>query len=120
MRKIALALDTLSQLVFQFDDPRESAAVVLALDGRGKPVGVKSCEQRTGALFVRVDPAITPPDLVRHLVEIERRRFAASRTADVRALDDNQLARLVARAIQEPNLDENRIIEHRVPELDIR
>lgn len=120
MRKITIALDTLSQIVFQFDDPRESAAVMLALDGRGKPVGVKSCEQRTGALVVRVDPAITPPSLVRHLVEIERRRFAESRTTDIHRLDDSQLARLVAKAIQEPNLDENRVIEHRVPELDIR
>ncbi|MGA3038559.1 MAG: hypothetical protein ABSE64_13855 [Vulcanimicrobiaceae bacterium] len=93
---------------------------MLALDGPGKPVGVKSCEQRTDALIVCVDPAITPPGLVRHLVEIERRRFTGPQMADVRTLDDNQLARLVARAIQEPDLDENRIIEHRVPELDIR
>jgi hypothetical protein len=120
MRKIAIALDSLSQIEFQFEDPRESAAVLLALEGRGKPVGVKSSEQRTGALIVRVDPAITPPSLVRHLVEIERRRFVESSTTDVRALDDSQLARLVAKAIQEPDLDEDRIIEHLVPELDLR
>ncbi len=120
MRKIVIALDSISQIEFEFDDPRESAAVLLALEGRGKPVGVKSCEQRTGALIVRVDPAITPPSLVRHLVDIERRRFADSQTTDVRTLDDSRLARLVAAAIQEPDLDENRIIEHLVPELDIR
>jgi hypothetical protein len=120
MRKIAVALDRLSHLVFEIDDPRECATVLLALWGRGKPVGVKSCEQRTGALIVRVDPAITPPDLVRHLVEIERRRFAGSKTAGVQALEDDQLARLVAKAIQEPDLDENRIIEHLLPELDAR
>jgi len=119
VRKITIALDALSQIEFEFGDPRECAAVMLALDGRGKPVGVKSCELRTGALIVRVDPAITPPGLVRHLVEIERRRFAQSKTTDVRTLDDSQLARLVAKAIQEPDLDENRIIEHRVPELDL-
>ena len=118
MRKITIALDSLSQLAFQIDDPLESAAVMLALDGRGKPVGVKSCEQRTGELIVRIDPAITPPSLVRHLVEIERRRFAAPPTADAFALDDAQLARLVATAIQEPELDENRVLEHLVPELD--
>jgi hypothetical protein len=119
-RKIVIALDSLSQLVFEIDDPQERATVSLALEGRGKPVGVKSCEQSAGALIVRVDPAITPPSLVRHLVAIERRRFASAPSADVRGLDDAQLARLVARAIQEPDLDENRIIEHRVPELDTR
>jgi hypothetical protein len=119
MRKIAVALDRLSQLVFEIDDPQESATVLLALEGRGKPVGVKSCEQRAGALIVRVDPAITPPALVRHLVEIERRRFAGSKTVAVHTLDDHHLARLVAEAIQEPDLSENRIIEHLVPELDV-
>jgi hypothetical protein len=118
MRKITIALDSLSQLAFQIDDSRECAAVMLALDGRGRPMGVKSVEQRTGELIVCIDPAITPPDVVRHLVEIERRRFAAPPATDAWALDDAQLARLVAKAIQEPELDENRILEHLVPELD--
>jgi len=37
----------------------------------------------------------------------------------VRKLDDRTLASLVSTAIGEPELDENRILEHLVPELDV-
>jgi hypothetical protein len=107
-------------LVFAIEDSRESAAVALVLDGPGKPIGVKSCEYRPGELIVRVDSATTPPSLVRHLVEIERSRFAMGSTTDIGSLDDAALARLVAVAIAEPDLNENRILEHLVPELDVR
>ena len=113
-----VALDAFSKLVFSALDPREGAAVVNALQGAGKPSGVRSCEAAAGTLTVVFDERITSPNLIRHLVEIERRRFASPPTARVRELDDADLARLVAEAAADPELDGNRILEHLVPELD--
>jgi hypothetical protein len=117
VRKIDPALDSLSLLVFRLDDSREREAVLLALDGHGKPSGVRSCEERAGEIVVRLDEAITPPALVRHLVEIERSRISRYTGSDAVDLDDVSLARLVAEATLDPELDANRIIEHLVPEL---
>jgi hypothetical protein len=51
------------------------------------------------------------------LVAIEARRFSAAPRCRVRDLDDAALARLVAEATRDPELDESRILEHLVPEL---
>lgn len=120
MRKISFVLDALSQLVFGFDDARARSAARRALDGAGKPAGVVRCEddESAGSLTVSFDAAVTPSVLIRHLVEIERRRYAVGNPIRVRDLDDAALARLVAEATEDPELDESRILEHRVPELD--
>jgi hypothetical protein len=116
-RKISFALDAFSQMVFRFDDPRAREAVLGALHGRGKPAGVRSCEADVGTLTVWLDANITPPALIRHLVEIETRRYAAAPRCRVRDLDDASLASLVAEATGDPELDENRVLEHLVPEI---
>jgi hypothetical protein len=110
-------LDAFSQLVFRLHDPRARAAVRDALQGRGKPAGIRACDENEGTLTVSFDANITPPALVRHLVAIEARRFSAPARCRVRDLDDAALARLVAEATGDPELDENRILEHLVPEL---
>lgn len=107
-------------MVFRFDDLRAREAVLGALQGRGKPAGVRSCEVDAGTLTVSFDANITPPALIRHLVEIETRRYAAPARCRVRDLDDAPLALLVAEATGDPELDENRILEHLVPELSER
>jgi len=114
-----LALDALSQLVFRIDDRRERDAIRDALQGPGGPAGVAGCDEDAKTLTVSFDATRTSPSLVRHLVEIERRRFSRE-NADgaARELDDAGLARLVAEAIHDPELDENRILEHLVPELN--
>jgi hypothetical protein len=103
--------------MFRLDDPRAREAAASALQGRGKPAGVRSCEENAGTLTVSFDESITPPALIRHLVEIESRRFAAPPRCRVEELDDAALARLVSEATGDPELDENRILEHLVPEL---
>jgi hypothetical protein len=70
-----------------------------------------------GTLTVSFNANITPPALIRHLVDIESRRFSATPRCRVSELDDAELARLVAEATGDPELDENRILEHLVPEL---
>src|SRR5579875_3010272 len=99
-RKISFALDAFSQLVFRLHDPRARAAVRDALQGRGKPAGIRACDEDEGTLTVSFDANITAPARCR-----------------VRDLDDAALARLVAEATEDPELDENRILEHLVPEL---
>ena len=112
------ALDGLSKRVFSISDPKERAAVVSALQGPGKPAGVRSCEAAAGTLTVLFDERTTPSKLIHHLVEIERRRFASPPEVQVGELNDRRLAHLVAEATGDPELDENRILEHLVPELD--
>lgn len=104
-------------MMFRLDDPRAREAVLGALQGRGKPAGIRRCEENAGTLTVFFDETITPPMLIRHLVEIESRRFAVPRRCRVQELGDAALARLVAEATGDPELDENRILEHLVPEL---
>lgn len=104
-------------MVFRLDDPRAREAAASALQGPGKPAGVRSCEANAGTLRVYFDETITPPALIRHLVEIESRRFAGPARCRVDELDDIALARLLSEATGDPELDENRILEHLVPEL---
>ncbi|MBV8152671.1 MAG: hypothetical protein JOY59_14005 [Candidatus Eremiobacteraeota bacterium] len=71
-------------------------------------------------VIVTIDATITPVDFVRHLVAVERQRYRAPLAASLPALpvDDRELARIVAEAIGDPELDERRILEYHVPELD--
>ncbi|MBV8600193.1 MAG: hypothetical protein JO359_01380 [Candidatus Eremiobacteraeota bacterium] len=57
---------------------------------------------------------------MRHLVEIESRRYAEAPAGRALELGDAELARVVAAAIAEPDLTEQRILEVRVPELEPR
>lgn len=101
-------------MVLKLEDAHQRAAVAAAFTGPGKPAGVHECSVAGDELIIRLDAAITPPSLVRHLAEIELRRPSSSPAG----LDDAALARLVAAAIRDPELDEGRILEVRVPELD--
>lgn len=112
------ALDALSQLAFRIDDPRERAAVLRALEGPGKPAGVERVNEDAETVSVWFDAHRTAPALITLLVDIERRRFALPAGPRAGDLGDAELARLVAEATVDPELDENRILEHLVPELD--
>jgi hypothetical protein len=119
VKKMFAALDDLSQVVFRIRDPQQRAAVAAAIDGPGKPAGVRRCEARADELIVGVDVSTTPLALVRHLFEIECRRFARGATRqEAGSLDDSALARFVAEAIADPDLGSDRILEVRAPELD--
>jgi hypothetical protein len=114
-------LSALSELVLRFSDAARRGAVAAALSGPGKPVGVQSCDERGDDLIILVDSDSTPLSLVRHLADIEARRFERPAVAtDGGSLSDDMLARIVAEAIAEPELDSGRILEVRVPELDER
>ena len=90
------------------------------MDGEGKPAGVVRCDvdENAGTLTVYFDAAVTPPVLIRHLFELECRPKEKKHRVLAGELDDASLARLVAEATGDPELDENRILEHLVPELD--
>ncbi|MGH7684407.1 MAG: hypothetical protein ACREMT_08685, partial [Vulcanimicrobiaceae bacterium] len=62
-------------------------AVLDALQGRGKPAGVRDCDVNVETLTVTFDANITPPDLIRHLIAIESGRFAAPPRCRVDGLD---------------------------------
>jgi hypothetical protein len=80
--------------------------VVNALRGPGGPAGIVACEATDRELTVAYDDALTSPALVRHLIEIE----LAAREADLPE-DLAGIARIAASGLQDPDLDERRIIE---------
>lgn len=94
--RIALAIDD--------DDARRD--VQDALHGPGGLIGVRNCESRPGELVVTLDDAVTSPELVRYVAQIEQRRRGGATPRTLEAA-----ARAAAHGLQDPQLDAERIIE---------
>ncbi len=80
--------------------------MVEALRGPGAPAGIVACEAEGRTLTIAYDDALTSPALVRHLIEIECETADAPLPGGLA-----ELARLAARGLRDPQLDERRIIE---------
>ena len=95
-------------------DPAIRANVIEALSGAGAPAGVVACFERDDVVSVRFDDAITAAELIDDLITIESHFVPAA--ADV--LGDDELARLAAVGLADPDLDASRILERHLAGLE--
>jgi hypothetical protein len=83
-----------------------------ALGGAGRPAGVLSCRTSAGSVVVEWDPGVSGVDVVMGLIDVELRRFASGRTAEVLApLPASVIANIAARGLQAPQIQPDRVLE---------
>jgi hypothetical protein len=83
-----------------------------ALGGAGRPAGVLSCRTSGGSVVVEWDPGVSGVDVVMGLVDVELRRFASGRTAEVLApLPAAVIANIASRGLQAPQIQPDRVLE---------
>ncbi|HXP92107.1 MAG TPA: hypothetical protein VN905_01435 [Candidatus Binatia bacterium] len=97
-------------MTLAIEDERFGRGVAAALRGPGGPAGIVACEANGRELTIAYDDAMTSSAVVRHLIEVE----LAARDADIPS-DLGELARIAARGLDDPQLDERRVIEWHVP-----
>ena len=90
------------------------------LRGPGMPRGLHAVTRAGDELRLEIDAAVTSPLLVQAIVAIEARRFGAARIRAQGSLEPAAAARVLGAAIGEPALDERRIIENHLAELEER
>lgn len=89
-------------------DPLARANVVESLGGPGGPVGIVEVREEGQTIVVRFDDAITAPQLVDDLVAIES-VFVPAKNDGPLPLDE--ATALAAAGLEDPELDETRVIE---------
>jgi hypothetical protein len=83
-----------------------------ALAGAGRPAGILASRTCGGSVVVEWDPGISGVDVVMGLIDVELRRFASGRTAEVLApLPASVVTRIAAQGLQAPQIQPNRILE---------
>ncbi len=97
-------------MTLAIEDERFGRGVAAALRGPGGPVGIVACEANGRELMVAYDDTVTASAVVRHLIEVE----LAARDVDIPS-DLKEVARIAARGLEDPQLDERRVIEWHVP-----
>lgn len=87
-----------------------------ALGGPGRPAGIIACLRNGDAAIVEWDPEITTASIVLGLVDVELRRFASGRTAELLSPIPAALAaKLAAGGLRAPQIEPARILELRMP-----
>jgi len=86
-----------------------------ALGGSGRPAGIFACSSISGGLVVEWDPAVTRADVVLAVADVELRRFAGGRTAELLSpLPPSLVASIAAEGLQAPQVAPERILEMRI------
>jgi hypothetical protein len=96
-------------------DPAIRANVVEALSGPGAPAGIVACFERDDIVSVRFDDEITPAELIDDLITIES-HFVPPPAGDEPS--DDEIARLAAVGLADPDLDAGRILERQLVGLE--
>ncbi len=83
-----------------------------ALGGPGRPAGVLACHPFSGGAVIEWDPNVSRADLVMGLIDLELRRFASGRTAEVLApLPKSTVAKIAAEGLAAPEVRLDRVLE---------
>lgn len=96
-------------------DPAVRANLVAALTGPGAPAGIASCHERDDLVTVTFDDAVSPAELIDDLITIETHFVPSTETGP---LDDEEVARLAAVGLADPDLDASRILERHLVGLE--
>ena len=92
--------------------PQALPRLVEALGGRGRPAGILACIPFTGGVVVEWDPDATRAGVVLGLIDVELRRFASGRTAELLApLPAAAIAKVAAEGLQAPEVGLGRVLE---------
>jgi hypothetical protein len=95
--------------------PQALPAVLESVGGRGRPAGIVSAEPCDGAAIVEWNAETTAPQIVMALVDVELRRFASARTAELLTPLPPGLAAMVAAAgLAAPEVTAGKVLELRV------
>jgi hypothetical protein len=90
-------------------------ALLEALGGRGRPTGILACRPCRGGVILEWDPTVSSVELVIGVVDVELRRFASGRTADLLSpLPPALVAGIAADGLQAPQITPERILELRI------
>jgi hypothetical protein len=95
-------------------DAAVRANVIEALSGSGAPAGVVACFERDDIVSVRFDDEVTPAELIDDLITIESHFVPHG----AEPLDDDEIARLAAVGLADPDLDAARILERHLVGLE--
>jgi len=95
-------------------------SLVAALGGPGAPEGVVRAESRSGILLLEFSPRRTSWRLVRALFDVELRRFGSTvrRTTLLSPLSPEMEAQIAADGLEEPQLDQSRVLEALIADVD--
>jgi hypothetical protein len=92
--------------------PEALPLLIEALQGSGRPEGVLACQAVPGGLVVEWNPQRSPVELVLGVVDLELRRFAGGRTAELLSpLPAEVVAAVAASGLQTPQITTQRILE---------
>ena len=92
--------------------PEALPVLVEALSGPGAPAAVLACHAVPNGVVVEWDPERCPVEVLLGIVDVELRRFASGRTAELLSpLPANVLASIAARGLQTPQVTTERILE---------
>ena len=97
--------------------PEALRPLLEALDGSGRPDGIRSCETLSGALIVEWNLDRTPARVVLELVDIELARFGAARVTEL--LTPLPLAwwtSIASAGLQAPEIAPDRVLEALIEE----
>lgn len=92
--------------------PEALPVLTEVLTGPGRPAAIAACFPVPGGLVLEWDPLRCPVEVVLGTVDVELRRFASGRTAEVLApLPPEIIATVAARGLQTPEITTRRILE---------
>jgi len=88
--------------------------VLEALGKAGRPAGILACRRCPGGVVVEWDPDVTQAAVVLGIVDVELRRFASPRVAELLApLPPAVVAKVAAAGLHAPQIAPQRILELR-------
>jgi len=86
-----------------------------ALGGAGRPAGILACRPCPGGAVVEWDPGVTQAGVVLAIADVELRRFASARVAELLSpLPAGVAAKVAASGLRAPQIDAQRILELRI------
>jgi hypothetical protein len=86
-----------------------------ALGGAGSPAGVLSCKPCPNGVVVEWDPDVTQAPVIMELADVELRRFASGRVAELLSpLPPELVARVAASGLRAPQIEPQRVLELRI------
>lgn len=92
--------------------PQALPSLQEALGGPGRPAGILGCHPFSGGTVIEWDPNISSAGLVIGLIDVELRRFASGRTAEVLApLPKSAIAKIASEGLQAPEIRLDRVLE---------
>jgi len=87
-------------------------ALAQALGGPGAPAGVCDCAVDAARLIIEFRPEVTPPGLLLRIIDVELRRYGASRRTELLTpLSVRTAAAIAAQGLQAPEIASDRILE---------